>query len=249
MPQLLDRSYTVDRTVPGDEPGLDEADDERPGTNEAVKDVDALVGETLTEVLTKRPVGRAEDEVDDLDQGVDDAELVHGLLERGGEERVVQAHDDLLPALGGVQACHLHTHRVVELLQGVVLVIKGVLVEHGEHLLHRLGDRVVFGEVVAAEQGVEHRSGDEVLGQHLDCVGFGDAVVEVPAQASDELVERGPHVGVRVLQECFDAGDVGLGDGGHVLGPVLPVGLGADLGNDLGEDCVAEFVDVPPQLH
>jgi hypothetical protein len=62
--------------------------------------VDALVGQALPEVLSQHLVGRAEDEVDDLDRGVDDAELVDGLLERGGEELVVELDDDLLPALG-----------------------------------------------------------------------------------------------------------------------------------------------------
>ena len=52
----------------------------------------------LSEVLTQDVVGRAEDEVDDLDRGVDDAELVDGLLERGGEELVVELDDDTLLA-------------------------------------------------------------------------------------------------------------------------------------------------------
>jgi hypothetical protein len=45
------------------------------------------------------------------------------------------------------------------------------------------------GEVVAAEEGLEDRPGDEVLGEHLDGVAAGDAVVEVAAQAGEEPVE------------------------------------------------------------
>jgi hypothetical protein len=44
----------------------------------------------------------------------------------------------------------------------------------------------VRGEVVAGEECLEHRPGDEVLGEHLDRVGAGDAVVEVAAQAGEE---------------------------------------------------------------
>ena len=52
-------------------------------------------------------VGRPKDEVDDLDRGVDDAELVDGLLERGGEEAVVELFDDALTAaVVGVDALH-----------------------------------------------------------------------------------------------------------------------------------------------
>ena len=54
--------------------------------------------------LAQHLVGRVEDEVDDLDRGVDDAELVDGLLERRREELVVELDDDPLPALGVVDA-------------------------------------------------------------------------------------------------------------------------------------------------
>jgi hypothetical protein len=39
-----------------------------------------------------------------------------------------------------------------------------VLVQDIQHLLHGLGDGVVFGEGVVFEQGVEDGLGDEVLG-------------------------------------------------------------------------------------
>ena len=143
--------------------------------------------------LAEHLVGGPEDEVDDLDRGVDDAELVDGLLERGGEELVVELDDDALAALGVVDALGALADRVVELLQGGVLGVEGVLVEDVEHPLHGLGDRVVRGEVVALEEGVEDRAGDEVLGEHLDGVVAGDAVVEVAAQAVEERVELFGH--------------------------------------------------------
>ena len=43
--------------------------------------------------------------------------------------------------------CDPHPDRVVELLQRAVLVVDVVLVERGEHPLHRLGDRVVVEEL------------------------------------------------------------------------------------------------------
>ena len=56
--------------------------------------------------VAERPVGGVEDEVDDLDGGVDDAELVDGLAECSGEERVVQLDDDSLATLGVVNAAN-----------------------------------------------------------------------------------------------------------------------------------------------
>jgi hypothetical protein len=122
-----------------------------------------------------------------------------------------------------------------------------VLVERGQHALHRLGDRVVCGEVVAAEQGVEHRPGDEVLGEHLDGVVAGDAVVEVAAQAGEERVEL-RCCAVRAGEQALDAHDVLLRDLGDVLGPVLPIAALADLGDDLGVDRLAPALDVERQL-
>ena len=80
--------------------------------------------------------------------------------------------------------------RGVELVERVGLGLEFVLVERVEHVApSTCDDRVVRGEVVAVEERVEDRPGDEVLGQHLDRVVAGDAVVEVAAQAGEEVVE------------------------------------------------------------
>jgi hypothetical protein len=54
----------------------------------------------------------------------------------------------------------------------------------------------VAGEAVVFEQGVEDGLGDEVLGQHLDDFGVGDAVVQVVAQFVGEGVKGGDFFGV-----------------------------------------------------
>jgi hypothetical protein len=70
------------------------------------------------------------------------------------------------------------------------------------------------GELVAFEQGFEHRPGDDVLGQHLDGVAFGDGVVQIVAQFAKEGIEGAAGLGVRVFQQGGQAGDVVLGDFG-----------------------------------
>lgn len=54
--------------------------------------------------------GGAEDEVDDLDGGVDDAEGVGGLGQGGLEELVIQLNDDLLAARVVVDALRAYPH-------------------------------------------------------------------------------------------------------------------------------------------
>ena len=102
--------------------------------------------------------------------------------------------------------------RGVEPVEGLGLLLDALLVEHVEHVLHDQGDRVVLGEVVALEQRVEDRLGDEVLGQHLDGVVAGDAVVEVGPQPGEEAVEQLADVEGRVVEQGLDAGDVPVGD-------------------------------------
>ena len=50
-------------------------------------------------------------------------------------------------------------------------------------------DMGLLRQAVFLEQRVEHRFGDEMLRQHFDDVGIGDAVVQVVAQLCGE-VER-----------------------------------------------------------
>jgi len=117
-----------------------------------------------------------------------------------------------------------------------------VLIKDGEHPFHRLRYRVVGGEVVAAEERVEHRSGDQVLGEHFDGITPGDAVVEVAAQTLKEPVELGDDPEIAALRQGVDAGDVTLRDVGDVPGPLLPVLAGADLGDDPRVDRVPPFL-------
>lgn len=88
--------------------------------------------------------------------------------------------------------------------------------------LHPLAHRIAPGRCGLAKQGVKHRLGDHVLGQHLNGVVFGDLGVEVVSQFFQERLE---HLPLRraSLHQSPDAGNVGLGDAGHVVGPVLPI--------------------------
>ena len=91
-------------------------------------------------------------------------------------------------------------------------------------------------ELVAGEQSVEHRRGDQVLREHRDRVIAADRVIEVVLQPLVELRERLSHRGVGPVNQDLDPSDQGSGDIGDVLGPVLPVGAGTDLVDDAGVD-------------
>jgi hypothetical protein len=75
------------------------------------------------------------------------------------------------------------------------------------------------------------------------CTGVGLAHTRVDRcpQLGDELLERGPLV--RQAQGGLDSCHVCLGDGGDVLGPLLPVGALADLVHQPGVDGLAPVVD------
>ena len=111
--------------------------------------------------------GGAEDEVDDLDRRVDDARADRPVLAKASlEELLVQLGDDLLLALGAVDARGAKTRRSRRSPRGVCVSASSPWPSRRvEHRLHDLGDGVVRGEVVAREQGVEHRPGDQVLGR------------------------------------------------------------------------------------
>ena len=103
--------------------------------------------------------------------------------------------------------------------------------------------------MVVAEQGVEYRSGNEVLRQHFDDFVIGDAAVEIVPQFFRQLGEGlfFPGVG-RVFQYAPDAVDVGLGDFGDVFGPFFPVMAIADFFDEFGIDGAFDFPDLEFEL-
>jgi hypothetical protein len=89
---------------------------------------------------------------------------------------------------------------------------------------------------VAGEQSVEDRRGDHVRCEHRDCVITGDGVVEVVLQPLVELRESLGYLWVGSVDQDLDPGDQGRGDVGEIVGPVFPLGAGADLVDDAGVD-------------
>ena len=86
-----------------------------------------------------------------------------------------------------------------------------------------------------AEEGVENRPGDHVLGQHLDRFVFRDAGIEVVAELVQEFVED---IALRLagFDDDTDTLDVRAGDAGDVAGPLLPIAAVAALLDDLSAD-------------
>ena len=188
----------------------------------------------------------AVDEVDDLDRRVDDAERLHRVRERPPEELLVQPGNYALTAFGVVDAADHLLDVVVEVLKGRGLGPESAGVERLDHRLHDLRHRVAPGELAAAEQGVEDRPRDQVLGEHLDGVVRGHGIVEVVPERGQELVEAGDGVRVLpgVLDQAPDPGFLGGRDLGDVFGPVLHVAAVADLLDDPRIESVAPLTQI-----
>ena len=245
----MDFVFVLVRQVLGrDQAALQQPGDEGAGPGEGVDDVDALATKGLAELGLQNVGDAVDDEVHHLDRRVDNAQPLSHLGEGVAEELVVELDDDLLLAGRVVDALGAHLHAFVEPLEGVRLFVQPVLLQHVEHTLHGQRHGVVLGKAVVFEQGVKHRLGDEVLGQHLNDLAIADAAVEVVAQFSCEGVEGRALLCVgRVTHDAGDAVDVGSGDLGDVVGPVFPVVAVADLLHQLGVDGLFNFADFKRQ--
>lgn len=163
----------------GDEVALDEVRHERARAREGVQDMHAIVGQRLAKLVLENAVGLAEDVVDDFGRGVDDAHLVRGRLERDLEELLVEVADKLLARRvrldGGSAAAHARIHVIEDL--GIRCLLNLMLFEYAQETFDGDGHGVRLRKLEVSEQGVEHRDGDDVLGDHLDRILLGDAGV------------------------------------------------------------------------
>ena len=195
----------------------------------------ALAAQGLVEFLSQQVINAVQDEIHHFHRRVDDAQAFGHFREGIAEELVVQLDHDLLFAGGVVDAFGAQLHAVVELLQRGGLLFETLLVEHIQHGLHGLAHRVVTGEAVVCEQRIEHRLGDQMLGQHFDDFGIGDLVVEIVTQFGGKGIERIPRGNLGgIFEQGLDAIDVGAGDLGDIIGPVFPVMAITAFVHDLG---------------
>ena len=125
-------------------PRLEQADEERAGAGEGVDDVDVLFAQPALELVAQDVLDAVDDEVHHFDRRVDDAQGARPSREGGAEELVVKLDDDALAALGVVDAGGAVADAGVELFERGSLLLQRFLVEHVEHLLHRLRDGVVL---------------------------------------------------------------------------------------------------------
>ena len=102
-------------------------------------------------------VGPVRDEIHDLDRGVDDAEAVHVLLQRGGEDLLVEFHQHVLARFVAVEAAGVLADAFMEGLRVADLVIEAALPEILPQRIRCPGHRIGGGEVVVLEQRFEDR--------------------------------------------------------------------------------------------
>ncbi len=123
-----------------------------------------------------------DNEVHDLDRGVDNAKPVSHRLEGGLEELLVEFPDDFLPCFGIVDSLHPSSNTSVELLKSLNFLADSVLLKNIQHLLHGNRNRILLSECIAFKESIKDRLGDEVLGQHLNCIILRNLRVQVVPQ-------------------------------------------------------------------
>ena len=210
-----------------DEPRLQQADHEGPRPRERVQDVHALVRHPPPQVRAGEDIHTTQDEVHHRRRRVHDAQGLRRAREGRPEELLVELGDDPLLAGCVVDPRAALPHRGVEAVQLTGLGLQVGAVQHPQHPAHHPGHRVLRAEVVAVEQRVEDRLGDEVLGEHVHRSLGRHRVVEVGPQGSEEAVELLGHGRFRYPRRQALA--VARRDVGDVLGPVLPVAARAHL--------------------
>jgi len=187
-----------------------------------------------------------DDEVHTLHGRIDDAQLLHGERKRAFEELFIEILDDSLLALQIVYAAHIRPHRLIELLQHFGIFLESLLLQKVYHALHGTAHGVVVHELVIGKQRIEHRTGDDVLRQHLDGLCRIHGRVKVSLQPLEVFVERlFVYAG---LDELGYALDELVRDKSDFLCPVFPIEAVAALLHELGIHAVLQLTEAKLQL-
>ena len=198
--------YFRRRSAVLDQAALQQPGDERARPHEGVDDVDALVADGHAELPLQHVFNAADDVIHHLDGGVHYPHSLGHVFQGQLEKPLVQLGDDFLPGHCRGQPLHADAHVPVEAVQLGGFFLQSPLLQAFQGILHRPRHRVQCGKGVILEQGVEHRSGHQVLGEHTDGVIIGDAVVEVVADAGQETLEGFPHLWVWAAHQGADPG-------------------------------------------
>ena len=151
-----------------DKAGLQQSCDERACSYKRVEDMHILLGHRSVELRLEDVVYGVDDEVHALHGRIDDAQFLHGERKRAFEELFVEVLDDGLLALQIVYTAYICPHRLIELLQHFGIFLESLLLQEVYHALHGAAHGVVVHELVIGKQRIEHRTGNDVLRQHLD---------------------------------------------------------------------------------
>ena len=221
-------------------PVLDKTAHVRAGAREPVEHVYSAVAQAHAELPLQGALDHVQLGVHDLDGCVYDAEFGGHVLERDGEEVVVDLFDKVLPSLVGHDLCGAGSHRIVQVRELRVREpsFQSRLVQVVQRAVHALDDGVVVDDLGIVEQGLEDWAGDLVLGEHADRLGFGVVRVQAVPQSLEESGES-----FRCLARFDNACDglrSGLGHVCHVMSPFAPVHLRAALAHDLRLDGLCE---------
>ena len=228
----------------GDQARLQEPRGEDAGAGERVEDMHVFIGEAAAEFIAQGAVGAVQDEVHDLDGGIDDAEAVGVLFHRAGEKALVELHQDALARGAVAEAAGAEPHAFVEAPEVAGFVLEAELAEIAAQFVEGLRHGVAAREVVSLEQRLEYGPRDDVLRHHVDGGGAGYRIVDGGSQF---LVEGAEPLAEGFVsgagEQALDAHDEAGEDIGHVGGPAFPVAAVAAFLDDFGEDGLRRQVE------
>ena len=209
------------------EPQLEQPGQEDARAREGVQDVYTGIGQPLAELFAENVVGAPQDEVHHLGRRIDDSQPFRFLLDRELEEVFIQFLEDLLSGNAGVQSLGSAAHAPVERFHVADFVLQAEFAELAPQLVQRPRDGVAAREVVPVKERIEHRPGQDVLGHHVDGVGFADRLVDRTAKLLVEALDPPLEcciLGVgQQIADPFHQAREDVGDVSRPRHPILPV--------------------------
>src|SRR5690606_14392738 len=109
---------------------------ERTRPRERIENVYLFILKSQAEMLSKCCIGTVQDEVNDLNRGIDNAQAFDHAWESRLEELIIQFNNDLLPPFGISDTRSSLSHTGIEPLQRLMFFVQCLFVENVHDLLH-----------------------------------------------------------------------------------------------------------------
>ncbi len=222
-----------------DEVGLDQARNECTRSGKGIEDLHPLTVQISVKMLFEDFIDAVQDEIHDLDRGVNDTQSGHQFREGRLEKGVVEIANQILFGCVTLGQRNPLGHVLVEAFQLLGFRIHVMLVDDCQNPLHGLGYRVFRRKGSVPKQGLKNGLGQYMLGQHFHRFLLGNAAVQIFANPLEKHIES--RTAFSFLDQVFNTLNHGAGNLGDILGPTRPVFAIAQM---LGCNGIQGFLDV-----